>query len=131
MSKQKTFLYSLLAFLILAVPTLIALYTDFLWFSAQNLSSVYFTTISYQIATFAIAAVVSYAALHITLLFTEKNIKKAKKYARNPITLPALGFLSLLIAVAYSSQWETLLRYANSYAFSTTEPIFNNNIAKF
>ena len=129
-SKKKPLLYALLILLALAIPTLARLYTDFLWFDAQTLTSVFWTTISYQAGTFIAASILIYAALYATLTWTEKNIKKTKKkYERPTLTQPILLAVTLFSASGYATQWEVILRYANSFSFATTDPIFNNNIA--
>ncbi|MFT4250129.1 MAG: UPF0182 family protein [Candidatus Woesearchaeota archaeon] len=130
MNKKKTYLLTTLALLILAIPRLLAFYADYLWFDAQQYSSVFFTTLTYQVTTFVAAAIITYAALAIVVSWTNKNLQKHdKEHKPSALEKPAIIAASLLVAVAYAAQWETILRYLNSFSFQKTDPVFSKDIA--
>lgn len=128
---KKTGTYITLALVLaLLTPQLAKLYTDYLWFDTQALSSAYWTTLSYQAGTFFAAAILVFATLYATLRWTEKRIKQYRKdYRRSAITTTVLAVTAVLTTTAYATRWDTVLRYANSYSFSATDPVFGKNIA--
>ena len=123
-------LTGLLILLVLALPQLTRLYTDYLWFDAQALTSVFYTTISYQIGTFLVAALLAIAVLYATLRWTEKRIRAYNEdYERSPITIGVLGAVAVLTTAAYTTRWDAVLRYANSFGFGSTDPILGKEVA--
>ena len=129
MQKRQIILF-LIAAAILLIPRAANFYTDYLWFDAQAYSSVFFTTITYQISTFLAVAIISYAVLQIIASWTNKNLKAYdKQYKKSPWIHPAIIAAALFIAAAYQTQWEVILRYANSFSFSQTDPLFAKDIS--
>lgn len=115
---------------VLAIPRLAQLYTDYLWFDAQGLASVFFTTLSYQVSVFVTATLITGVALQLILLWTERNVRKQKKkYARSPWTLPILAVVTLFVASGFAAQWDTVLRFFNSFSFGVADPFFGQDVA--
>ncbi len=130
MVHKRSILIAFAVLVVFALPQLVSLYTEFLWFDAQGLASVFFTTLNYQLAVFFSVAVFTAVALVITLKTTERIIKKKKKdYQRSGFIPSLIGLVTLFIAMGATSQWEIVLRYLNPFSFSQTDPVFSQDIS--
>ncbi len=129
-SPKKIWLYALAALIVLALPQFARMYTDYLWFEAQGFSSVFFTTLAYQAVFFVAPAISIFIALFLTVVWTERRLKK-HKYKRSPYILPAISFAAIFFGAGFTTQWDVALRYLNQYAFSVQDPVFGQDIGFF
>lgn len=117
------------------------IWTEWLWFSSLNLSSVYSTVISTKMATFFIAAVI-FIILFTGNLFIARRIgpksaipfmpsevmQRIRKLTLTTITLGTI-LLSIIFGSTALSHWEIILKFQNGQAFGTTDPIFHKDIS--
>jgi uncharacterized membrane protein (UPF0182 family) len=138
--------------LFIATPAAATLYTEYLWFQSVGQAAVFSTTVSSQIALFALGA-------GVFLLLAMANLLIARIVAKNShgvstsregvltyiariqaqasdryVTFGALGVaiaVSVVMGLAVSSRWLTLLEYANRQSFATSDPLFGFDVSFF
>ncbi|MDB5083064.1 MAG: hypothetical protein JWP00_4988 [Chloroflexi bacterium] len=134
----------LIAALFLLGPNLLNLWTDFMWFQEVQQTNVFWVRLWQPLLVFAIAFVVAFAVIMI-------NVSVARRFGPsgpvidsqdNPMAALLGGglrflnlafvvgavFISLIMAGAASSNWQTILFYFNAAPWTEKENIFNNSI---
>lgn len=131
----------IIVFLLLSLPKLLSLFTDFLWFKEVGYQGVFIKTLVAKavivvIAFFAVF-LLSFVTLHVALrLKPQINIKENvieldnKKSVKNYLIIPPSLFLGLIAGLlAATALWENILLFINKVPFGITDPIFNRDLS--
>lgn len=117
------------------------IWTEWLWFSSLELSSVYGTILATKIIIFFVAAFVFFVLLigNIVLarrlgpkagipLIPAERLETLRKLAIGGIILGAI-LLSIIFGSAAQGQWETVLKFQNGQPFGAADPIFDKEVS--
>ncbi|MCS6862478.1 MAG: UPF0182 family protein [Abditibacteriales bacterium] len=125
--------------------SLIAFYTDFLWFQEVGYTSVFLTALKAKGVLFTAGAVGTFLLLWL-------NVKIARRRPRVRVMLQGdnifeirdreqmepvvnrllpfgIGFVALVAGSTCAALWEEVLRYLHPTPFGTTDPLFDKDIA--
>ncbi len=103
----------------------INLYGDLLWFVSIGYSSVFWTILSTSVLLGLTTGALFFLVMLINIRIAKKSFKKKKK---SNILIILISVFTLIIAVAFSSGWQTFLKFINSSLFGINDPVFNNDI---
>ena len=138
--------------LLIAAPSAAAVYTKYLWFVSVDQSSVFTTTLSAQIALFALGAGVFLVLAMINLMVARSVVRRARDLptaregvltyiariqARSTdryITFGALVvalLVSIVMGVTVSARWQLFLRSIHEVQFGVRDPLFGLDVAFF
>jgi len=132
------------ALLFLAGPSLLRFYTDWLWFGEVGYRQVFTTIIQSEASLFTIAFVVSVIWLIFNLrlalgsvgegrpIFTTQQGMEVALPGRQQLRTIASAiamFLSALIGLFASSQWETWVTWRNAVPFGQVDPILGRDVS--
>ncbi len=124
-------IFSLLILLVSIVITLIAslstLYTDFLWFQALHIPSVFVTILSSKIGLFLLGFVIFF-------LFSSLNLLIAKRYGDKAtipfgFTIGVSAIIAFFVGLTTSEAWFTVLQYIHKTTFGLADPILHKDVA--
>ncbi|MBN9391240.1 MAG: UPF0182 family protein [Chloroflexi bacterium] len=130
--------------LLLLGPNLISFWTDMMWFQEVQQTGVFWVRFWQPLITFAIAFVIAFAVIMV-------NVSVARRFGPsgpvintqdNPMAallgggvrflnwafVAAAVIISLFLAGAASSKWQTILFYLNAAPWTDKEPIYNNSV---
>jgi uncharacterized protein len=131
------------AFVLLAlIPTIIALYTDWLWFREIGFERVFATELLSRAALFGVVFVAAFAFLLANLRYAQRGIVPYPLLVRlapdappvdvtntlHRLTLPVSGVLAFVIAAGSARGWLVMQRLLNRVDFGVADPIFNRDI---
>ncbi|MFZ5945528.1 MAG: UPF0182 family protein [Bacillota bacterium] len=141
--KVRTILLApLVLLLILGIPKLLGIYTDYLWFRELGYESVLIKTLTAKIIigaiTFLIVSLLVFLTLHITLYsktkfkISDDNVIDLTGKSKNKTLLFAfpsliLGLFAALLAA--TALWENILLFFNSVPFGMQDPVFNRDLS--
>ena len=139
----KYFIYLMFVGLVFALPKLVGVYTDWLWFGEVGFTKVFTTIIGTKLflglSAGLFAALFMYANLRLAAKFmTDKpiNVGLLEK-ASIPIgvanyiprlIIPASLIFGFFVGQVTSSQWLTLLTYLNPTSFGLNDPLLGQDI---
>ncbi|MBS3802683.1 MAG: UPF0182 family protein, partial [Candidatus Thermoplasmatota archaeon] len=110
------------------------LYTDFLWFGGLGFSNVFITILNTKLTVGIFSALFFFTMLYLNWWIT-KRILHYKHIDLNtsiekmmPLTLV---ICSLLAGLAFSFQWNVILKFFNATSFSVFDPVFGNDISYY
>lgn len=136
-------------FLLLAVPTLATVYTDWLWFQEVGFQRVFTLRITAQLVLGGLALLVSFGILYGTARWSLRGLEHSAESIRvlaaggvemrvrflvaaaQRLALPATLLLSFLLSVGLASRWRTLIQFWYRTPFGDTDPIFGRDIAYY
>ncbi len=132
---------AVLIFLFIIFNILKTIWTEWLWFSSLEFSSVYSTVISAKVAIFFVAAVI-FALFFIGNIYLAYRIGpranipvfsadiqgRVRKYGIAGIVALAV-ILGLIFGSVAQGAWETVLLYQNGQSFGIADPIFNKDVS--
>ncbi len=108
---------------LILIPEIAILYSDFLWFKSIGYESVFIKIISAEIGIFLIAVLISFFIVSINLYIADRTkTYKQKKWI-------GVGILSIVLGFLYANSWDIALKYLNQVQFGINDPIFNKDIA--
>lgn len=124
---------------VIIIPSLLAeMVTDWQWFGSQGLADVYTTRLSLSLGVFAAGTIISALVLWANWAFAARVVQPKVIYSgqKTPISkglvrlivISAAVVVGLLMGLAASGEWSTILLYLNSVPFGKTDPLFNNDI---
>ncbi len=131
-------LFAVLALVFFAGPSLVRLYTDWLWFGEVGYQQVFLTILGAQATLFVIAFVIAVAWLAANLrmalatvgdlrpVFTTREGIEVPLPGRQQLGMIASAVAAVLagvIALFASSQWETWLAWRNAVPFGQADPV--------
>ncbi len=127
MKKSSNIIIGLIALILVFIPTLIGLYTDFLWFESIGFETIFTVSLFTKIKLFAIAAI-------FVFLFTTINLWISKKINKeNLIPFKFKILITSIIAffggLAFSNNWFNILQYINQVPFGLKDPIFTKEVS--
>ncbi len=126
-----------------AGPTLVRLYTDWLWFAETGYQQVFLTMLGSQAMLFAVAFALSAGWLILNLrlainamsdfrqVFTTRDGIELTLPSRGQIHLMALAaatLVSVLIALYAAGRWETFLMWRHGIPFGASDPILGHEV---
>jgi len=130
-----------LIILFIILNVLKGIWTEWLWFSSLELSSVYGTILATKVATFFIAAIVFFVLLIGNILLARRlgpsasipslpaeSIKNLRRISILVIVLGAI-LLSVIFGSVAQGNWETILRFQEGASFGISDPIFNKDVS--
>jgi len=136
-------LFAVLGLMFFGGPTLIGLYTDWLWFGEVGYQQVFLTILTAQGTLFAITFVISAAWLAINLRIALATVGELRPVFTTPegvevplpgrkqltnITSAVAAVLAGFIALVAASQWETWLTWRYAVPFEEAEPILGRDV---
>ena len=139
----KYLIYVILVGFVFALPLIVGLYTDWLWFGAVGFTKIFTTIIGTKLflglAAGLFTAVFMYANLRLAKRFTSGrpiNIGLLERVSVpvglanyvDRLILPVSLIFGFFVGQAASAQWLTILSYLNSTPFNLKDPIFNQDI---
>lgn len=124
------------------LPGLLGFWADIMWFQEIGQQSVYWTGIIARIGAFAVAAVVAFIVIMLNVWVARRIGPRGPVIDAapdNPLTallggsvrllnilfVVAAIIVSLVMAGAFSSNWQVILTYLNAASWTDTEKIFN------
>jgi uncharacterized membrane protein (UPF0182 family) len=124
---------------IIIIPSILSeMLTDWMWFASQNLADVYTTRLWLALGVFFGAGILAVLALYFNWMIAWRASRPSTVYPgqaeplpRNLvrwITLGAALLVGLILALAASSDWPTILLYLHGGTFGQTDPLFHNDI---
>jgi uncharacterized protein len=149
-AKSRRHLWIILAVIlaaIIAVPRLVGIYVDSLWFDSLGYSPVYWYQLKAKLALSFVFALLTFFILRaifglLARVFAahavaprEIVVNEQQTVMFNPgIFLKPVGWIvSIVFALGYglyfSNQWEAFSLYFNQNATAATDPIFNNSVS--
>jgi uncharacterized membrane protein (UPF0182 family) len=138
-------LIAALIVVLLSVPALIRLLTDWYWFDALQFDTVFFTTLKAKIGLGVGAAVLSFGYFFANLTLAQRGmvpdpivVKLSPNVPRldvtralRRVTWPVSIVLSLLVGMSASTAWLDMLRFFNAAPFGVTDPVFGRDIGYY
>jgi len=130
-SKKTLFFIGIIFILLILIPSLVRIYSDYLWFSSLQFEDVFLTALFTKLEILIGAVVLFFVVLYINAHIALKKDKKQKRLLniRTPLKLLIIGIVSLLAGMAYRNYWMIILQYINQTGFNVTDPIFSKDIA--
>ncbi|MGC9491041.1 MAG: UPF0182 family protein, partial [Thermovirgaceae bacterium] len=137
--KFKKSLWIILGLLILAFvlfPAFARFYTDYLWFDALDLTSVFWIRIIPQWILFAVATAAAFLVFAFSWIRARKGAKKLDTNGETPlhtrgsgfIVLAAAALLAIMNGLGVRGEWAMVLRFLNRTPFGHTDPIFGKDV---
>ena len=119
------------------------IWTEWLWFSSLEFSSVYSTILVTKVATFFVAAIVFFLLIVGNIFLARRlgprtnipflpveGIKNLRRVTILVIVLIAI-LLSLIFGSVAQGNWETILKFQEGELFNVGDPIFNKDISYY
>ena len=122
---------------------LLTYYTDWLWFSDLNFTSVYFTRILASGLTFLAGVAVFWLILAGNIALAARLNGQGRASPLDAVAQSALGFrvtpllyvgsavIAVFAGLAIRFQWNEILLFLNQTAFGLADPIFNRDVSFF
>jgi uncharacterized membrane protein (UPF0182 family) len=147
--RRLTLLFIVGAALLLGIPAIATVLTDWLWYKEVGFERVFTLRLYAQILTgsvvFAAGFVVLYANARIALRGLERSAESILVLAEGGVqmrakflvrvaqaaALPGTLFFALMLAVGVSSRWRTLAQFWYRTPFGDVDPIFGRDIAYY
>jgi len=137
--KFKKGLWIILGLLILAFvlfPAFARFYTDYLWYGALDLTSVFWTRIIPQWILFAVATAAAFLVFVFSWIRARRGAKKLDTNGETPlhargsgiIVMAAAILLSVMNGLGVRGEWAMVLRFLNRTPFGHTDPIFGKDV---
>ena len=142
--KKRFIVIAAALFLVFVGPSLLGLYTDWLWFGEVGYQQVYSTTLRAQGTLFVIAFAVTVAWLMVNLrvavgavgeirpVFTTREGLEVTLPGRRQMQafVPVVALLGGIFAGLFaSSQWETWLAWRNAVPFGQVDPVLGRDVS--
>jgi uncharacterized membrane protein (UPF0182 family) len=113
--------------LLTAIGALSTLITDFLWFEALDLSSIFLTILQSKLVLFLIG-------FFAFFIFAMINILIAKRFERKsavsfPLALGISSVIAFIVGMATSDAWFIVQQYLNRTLFNIVDPILGKDVA--
>ncbi len=118
--------------LLVFLPALAELYTDYLWYDSEGYASVFLIRLFARVPLFFAGFLFFASLLWINLVMVRRNLRvlypeHTDLLSSRVVGLGILGgavFLGVTNGAAISSEWPMVLRFLNGSAFGTADPIF-------
>ena len=132
-----------LLLLVFLSSRLLTYYTDWLWFSDLNFTSVYFTRILASGLTFLAGVAVFWLILAGNIALAARLNGQGRASPLDAVAQSALGFrvtpllyvgsavVAVFAGLAVRFQWNEILLFLNQAAFGLADPIFNRDVSFF
>ncbi|MDP8959672.1 MAG: UPF0182 family protein [Actinomycetota bacterium] len=136
-----------LAFLgLLTLRGVATFWTDYLWFSSVNLTSVWWTLVGSRLLLALAAALVAFVFLWVNLVVAdrlsprlgifgihadEELVERFQEWVEPRIRRVRLGLsalLALVIGLGAAAWWEEVLLFFNAQSFGGVDPLFGNDL---
>jgi hypothetical protein len=129
--------------LLTSIPSLVRLYTDWLWFSEVGYTQVFLRVWTARSVIGTLAAVTAFAAFFVNLQLCFRSLRRRELAVMTPrglqvITVDpgrmrplaylAAGVAAALIGFYAASQWQTWLYYLNATPFGSADPILRRDV---
>jgi|TARA_B100001971_G_scaffold214064_1_gene249566 uncharacterized membrane protein (UPF0182 family) len=123
---MQSFLILLIMAFILSISKIVALYTDYLWFSALGFSKIFTVSLTSKLILFFVAALFFF-------LFAAINLKIASRIQSSKlpfkISVLIIVLLSVFQGLSASNAWLLFLQYINRVSFNLQDPILGKDVA--
>ncbi len=135
MGKITKIIVAIIIILLAALSILLSIYGDLFWFESLGYSNVFLTILFTSIGLGALLAL-GFLAFSLGNFLAAKRLSlgKGKPGKRKEVTILivvlALVF-ALVIGLAFSRNWETLLKFTNQVPFGIQDPVFGLDIGFF
>jgi len=128
--------------LLFVVPTLVRVYTDWLWFGEVGYQEVFLRTLAAQGALGGVVFLFAFAVLYVNLRLAQKALKRREFTIMTPqgphtialdlsrikwLLYGATAIAALLLALYASSRWDIWLMARHAVAFGTSDPILGRD----
>ena len=126
------YVFVAIIFLIGAFLFIPGIYTDLLWFGSLGLSEVFITILNTKLIAGITSAFFCFAVLFFNWLIIQRVLTKQEINIQITIKkmMPSiLAFFALIVGFAFSSQWNTILKFFNATVFNVFDPVFGNDIS--
>ena len=138
----RLFALVLIAFAFFAGPSLVRLYTDWLWFGEVGFQQVFLTILRARASLFVITFAISvlWLAANLRMALATVGDQRSVFTTREGIEVPLPGrqqlrmiasalaaVFAVIIAMFASSQWETWLAWLNAVPFEQADPILGRD----
>jgi uncharacterized membrane protein (UPF0182 family) len=132
---------AILIALIIIFNVLKGIWTEWLWFSSLEFSSVYSTILVTKVATFFVAAIVFFLLFVGNIILARRLGPKAgipfltteslKNLRRVTILVIVIGAILLCVIFGSVAQghWETVLKFQEGQLFGITDPVFDKDVS--
>lgn len=147
--RRSTFLIIGALLLLLGIPALATVYTDWLWFQEIGFERVFSLRITAQLILGGIALVIGFGLLYgnarIALRGMERSAESIRVLAAGGVemrvkflvaaahrlALPATAFFALLLGSGLASRWRTLIQFWYRTPFGDVDPIFQRDVSYY
>ncbi len=126
------YVFVAIIFLIGAFLFIPGIYTDLLWFGSLGLSEVFITILNTKLIAGITSAFFCFAVLFFNWWIIQRVLTKQEINIQITIKkmMPSiLAFFALIVGFAFSSQWNTILKFFNATVFNVFDPVFGNDIS--
>jgi uncharacterized membrane protein (UPF0182 family) len=131
--------------LLLAIPALVGLYTDWLWFQELQFERIFTKQLTTQIALFAGAGLLVFGVLYANLRLAQRGLVPDPILIRfNPnvphlnvtsllrrLAIPAALVFAFLTALPLTANWLALLQFLHRTPFGVADPVFGRDIGYY
>jgi uncharacterized membrane protein (UPF0182 family) len=141
--KKLIIILGIIVLLVLFIfPSIIRLFSDWLWFLQVGFQTVFTTILGTQIISGLVVGIIAFGLIYLNLKIAHRLTRSRPVFVRlegkahvdigkyvNRLILPAsliFGFFTGLIA---QNNWQTVLQYFNATSFGTSDPIFGRDIS--
>lgn len=127
------YLLIIIIFIAIGFFSLIGIYGDLLWFGSLGYSSVLITILTSRIALGLLAALLVFFIVSINWKLAKKVLSSEMEFSggKSKIAVLIIGFISVMAGIAFSSQWNVLLKFLNATSFGVTDPVFGKDLGFF
>jgi len=144
---NKKFLVSFIVIiltLVVIVPVAISLVTDWLWFSAQNYTTIFTTILLTKLVLGVTVGLVTFGILYLNFYLAYRrtreqpvalNISRFQRPGFDlskilyKLLLPLSLTIGLFTGIVGSTYWQTVQQFINSVSFNAVDPIFGRDIS--
>ncbi|MFC1722793.1 UPF0182 family protein [Nanoarchaeota archaeon] len=132
-TKKSSFLIPLIVILFLVVPSLTALYVDYIWFQSLGFKDVFTTVIFTQIWVVIITSILFFIIQLVNVLFASREQKAKRKQMIKDIPLKTklliTAAISVVVGLSYRHTWQKVLLYLEQVPFEVDDPVFTKDLA--
>ncbi|MFQ5948477.1 MAG: UPF0182 family protein, partial [Acidimicrobiia bacterium] len=139
----------LLFVLLLSLRGIATFWTDYLWFSSVDLTSVWRTLIFTRVVLVLVAAAVAFALLWLNLLLADRLSPRRRLAAGSPdeelverfqdwveprirkVRIAVAAIFGVLIGLGAGAWWRDYLLFRHGESFGITDPVFNNDLSLY
>ncbi len=110
---------------LIALSSLISIYTDWVWFGSIGYLSVFSRILFYRVGVFLLGTVLVFGLIYLNLRYVKRYLGEGE--FDFVLVIGALIF-SLFVGLGFSGNWREIILFLNQQPFSVSDPVFGYNV---